>query len=106
MYTPRRAPSASQSCCTPASRNFVSFLVFFFIIHLIGSFAFYQGFLLMRYEVPNKSECNDPPLNYSDSSQPGCWFPATFKKAVIIVVDALRFDFVPLYNESDLDPGM
>lgn len=103
---PRRDAQSWSSCCTPISLNFISFLVFFFIIHLIASFSFYQGFLLMRYEVPNKSECNVPPVNNPDAAYSGCWFPAPFKKAVIIVVDALRFDFVPIYNESEVEPGM
>ena len=27
-------------------------------------------------------------------SAPGCWLPATYKHAVILIIDALRFDFV------------
>jgi phosphatidylinositol glycan class O len=89
------------------SRNFLSFLAFFFLLHLIASFFFYQGFLLIRYEVPNKSQCDDPPFQFTvEANHSGCWYPATFKKAVIILVDALRFDFVPLFNASELEAGM
>ncbi|CAJ0835642.1 113_t:CDS:10 [Entrophospora sp. SA101] len=29
----------------------------------------------------------------------GCWYPAPFKKAIIIIIDALRFDFLPIIRK-------
>ncbi|CAG8770462.1 32186_t:CDS:1, partial [Racocetra persica] len=35
----------------------------------------------------------------------GCWYPKTFKKAVIIIIDALRFDFaIPYLNKPIENP--
>ncbi|CAG8706550.1 12171_t:CDS:2, partial [Racocetra fulgida] len=35
----------------------------------------------------------------------GCWYPKTFKKAVIIIIDALRFDFaIPYLNKQFQNP--
>jgi phosphatidylinositol glycan class O len=38
----------------------------------------------------------------SGDAQKGCWHPKTFDKAIVIIVDALRYDFtVPLDAQSD-----
>lgn len=31
----------------------------------------------------------------------GCWLPATFKHAVVLIIDALRFDFVAKQNNNN-----
>ncbi len=76
----------------------------------------------MRYEVPNKSSCIHPPYGFSNNSGEGnviyilfittpffklhltdslgCWLQPTFKKAIILLIDALRFDFV-VYPEGE-----
>lgn len=45
-----------------------------------------------------KSDCATPPIELYGSHIPGiveqgCWHPKTFDKAVILVIDALRYDF-------------
>lgn len=73
-----------------------------------GIYIFTQGFLLNRVVVPQNSTCSDEISNstllHEHSSDVfhdygSCWRPARFKKAILIVIDALRYDFM-LYNES------
>lgn len=54
--------------------------------------------------LDQKSECASPPIDLRGRSPgsyaDGCWHPKTFDKAVIIIIDALRYDFtVPLSGE-------
>lgn len=56
---------------------------------------------MTRLVLDNKSDCAYPPIepnNYKagDHSH-GCWHPKTFDKAVILVIDALRYDFTVSY---------
>lgn len=94
--------------------------VFIWIISLqfISLFFFTKGFLLSRPVLDNHSSCFDIPSIFesdipSDTSgseifskyditnndlkdsrvRGGCWHPKTFDRAVLLVVDALRFDF-------------
>lgn len=71
----------------------------------IGIFFFGRGFLLTRLVLDHKSECSFPPLDlrqYSPGSYvEGCWHPKTFDKAVIIIIDALRYDFTVPYFDDD-----
>lgn len=53
--------------------------------------------------LDEKSECALPPIktphHNGGSFEDGCWYPKTFDKAVIIIIDALRYDFaVPFYD--------
>jgi GPI ethanolamine phosphate transferase 3 subunit O len=55
--------------------------------------------------LDNKSECAVPPVNLTDnyvsgSVERGCWHPKSFDKAVIIIVDALRYDFTVPFRAS------
>ncbi|EGC49772.1 phosphoethanolamine transferase class O [Histoplasma capsulatum var. duboisii H88] len=76
-------------------------LGWFLFIHLVGIFFFTKGFLLTRMVLENKSECSVLPFEgtaTANSSQmatsaQGCWHPKTFDKAVVIIIDALRYDF-------------
>ena len=57
---------------------------------------FAKGFLLTKLILENKSECGVPPVDdcISHVSQfEGCWHPKIFNKAVVIIIDALRYDF-------------
>jgi len=86
----------------------VGFWVWMLSIHVIGIAYFTSGFLLTRLMLDDKSKCDEPPtLLTSPSNRPsilpdwkgkgtvkgGCWHPKTFDKAVIVVIDALRYDF-------------
>lgn len=74
------------------------------LLHVIGIYFFTKGFLLTRLVLDHKSECAAPPFDLGDESPRtytnGCWHPKTFDKAVIIVIDALRYDFtVPFLGD-------
>ncbi|THW49132.1 hypothetical protein D6D21_02608 [Aureobasidium pullulans] len=79
------------------------FLVGFFtlilrVFHVLGIFLFLSGFLLTRLVLDHKSECAVSPVALGSSYTPGsvddgCWHPKSFDKAVVIIVDALRYDF-------------
>ncbi|XP_060092254.1 GPI ethanolamine phosphate transferase 3 [Heteronotia binoei] len=59
----------------------------------LGLFA--RGFLLTRVELPERSACRSPPGPGPPLPSPaqGCWLPRRFARAVLLLVDALRFDF-------------
>ncbi|XP_068204491.1 GPI ethanolamine phosphate transferase 3 [Palaemon carinicauda] len=76
----------------------------------VGILLFSHGFLLTRQVVDKKSTCRDIedltsfPKNYSRlKHNDDCWTAPVFKKAVILLIDALRYDFA-LYNSSIKDP--
>ena len=78
------------------------------LVYAFGIFIFTKGFLLKRVVVPQNSSCN-PEMNDQPNFMPtptngehGCWLPKRFKKTVIIVIDALRFDFAA-YNTTVSD---
>ncbi|KAJ7688486.1 alkaline-phosphatase-like protein [Mycena rosella] len=62
----------------------LALLFWIFIIHLAGIYLFTSGFLLTRLALPNFTECADS----------ACILPPTHKRAVLLIIDALRFDFV------------
>lgn len=62
-------------------------------VHIIGVLFFAKGFLLTRLVLDNKSECAVLPNGQSALESDGCWHPKTFERAVIIIIDALRYDF-------------
>ena len=74
------------------------------VLHAIGIYFFTKGFLLTRLVLDYKSECAAPPFDLGRKSPrtytDGCWHPKDFDKAVIIIIDALRYDFtVPFSGE-------
>ncbi|ERF73797.1 hypothetical protein EPUS_05501 [Endocarpon pusillum Z07020] len=78
------------------------------VIHVVGIFFFTKGFLLTRLILDHKSTCDAPPVNVSringdSSTVEGCWYPRKFNKAVIIVIDALRYDFTVPFLPSEKD---
>lgn len=55
---------------------------------------FAGGFLLMRLELGQRSACALPPgRRPSPGGSGSCWLPARFPRAVLVLIDALRFDF-------------
>jgi phosphatidylinositol glycan class O len=60
---------------------------------MIGILFFAKGFLLTRLVLDNKSECAVLPNGQPPQESDGCWHPKTFNRAVVIIVDALRYDF-------------
>ena len=89
----------------PAPRSISTPSNVFSLLHAIGIYFFTKGFLLTRLVLDYKSECAAPPFDLGEQSprtyEDGCWHPKTFDKAVIIVIDALRYDFtVPFSGEA------
>ncbi|KAI3338870.1 GPI ethanolamine phosphate transferase 3-like protein [Ustulina deusta] len=85
----------------------VGFWIWLLFMHLVGIVLFTSGFLLTRLVLDERSECAAPPIEPlikwtgSSTIDGGCWHPKTFNKAVIVVIDALRYDFtVPVEDDS------
>ncbi|VDO88936.1 unnamed protein product [Heligmosomoides polygyrus] len=57
-----------------------------FVFSLI---IFQSGFLLKRKELHMRSKCSDAKLLHSE-----CWMQRQYKKVVVMLVDALRYDFM------------
>ncbi|KAL6719661.1 mannose-ethanolamine phosphotransferase gpi13 [Lecanora helva] len=82
----------------------LGFFLWIFLLHGLGIYFFTKGFLLTRLVLDQKSSCSSPPIDLGRKSPGsyinGCWHPRTFDKAVVIVIDALRYDFtVPFSGE-------
>ncbi|RDW83890.1 mannose-ethanolamine phosphotransferase GPI13 [Aspergillus mulundensis] len=82
--------------------------VWILFLHVVGIFFFTKGFLLTRMVLENKSTCDALPFDDSPSSlleqshRDECWHPKSFDKAIVIVIDALRYDFtVPFAPKAE-----
>ncbi|PHH66041.1 hypothetical protein CDD81_566 [Ophiocordyceps australis] len=74
----------------------VAFWIWLLIMHVVGLWIFTRGFLLSRLVLEDKSSCGAPPAESKLaplSIEAGCWHPKTFDRAVVIIIDALRYDF-------------
>lgn len=66
----------------------------------IALLIFTRGFLLSRPVLENWSECASLPFDSKefhhlhDNATDVCWSQKSFDRAVVVVIDALRFDFV------------
>ena len=78
-------------------------LCFISFFYVVGIFLFTRGFLLKRLVINEYSDCTEIPDTLSDQRHSrkteGCWLKKTRNKAVILIIDALRYDFA-LYNSS------
>ena len=74
------------------------------IVHLIGVLFFAKGFLLTRLVLDNRSECGILPNGQHPEQSNGCWHPKTFDRAVVLVIDALRYDFTIPSHRSMTEP--
>ncbi|CAK7244720.1 MAG: mannose-ethanolamine phosphotransferase gpi13 [Sporothrix thermara] len=90
----------------------VAFWVWLLAVHAAGIVYFTSGFLLTRLALSEQSSCAVSPLGANAASisshvsdpATGCWHPKTFDRAVIVVIDALRYDFtVPAGNSGAED---
>lgn len=76
----------------------VGFWSWLLVIHAIGLWLFTSGFLLTRLVLEDKSNCTIPPVEIGSgqsllNAQDGCWHPKKFDRTVVILIDALRYDF-------------
>ncbi|XP_054842576.1 GPI ethanolamine phosphate transferase 3 [Eublepharis macularius] len=79
----------------------------------LGLFA--RGFLLTRLELPQRSACRPGPPPWpgpgpapppaAASAPGGCWLPRRFARAVLVLIDALRFDFARWEPEAAAAAG-
>ncbi|KFO35356.1 GPI ethanolamine phosphate transferase 3 [Fukomys damarensis] len=86
------------------------FLVWVCLLFYAGIALFTSGFLLTRLELTNYSICQEPPgpgfLPWGSQGKPGaCWMTSRFSRVVLVLIDALRFDFAqPQQSHTSGDP--
>lgn len=73
------------------------FLLWIFSTAGIGLLFFKNGFLLTRNALPNMAA---PDYHISAGHAPASHLPPKFSKAIVVIIDALRYDFAA----PDLDP--
>ncbi|KAI0128528.1 GPI ethanolamine phosphate transferase [Xylariales sp. AK1849] len=84
----------------------VGFWAWLLCVHVIGIFLFTSGFLLTRLVLDEHSECSQPPIQPlrewegHGTVEGGCWHPKSFDKAVVVLIDALRYDFTVPIEDS------
>uniref|UniRef100_A0A5S6QEN9 GPI ethanolamine phosphate transferase 3, catalytic subunit n=1 Tax=Trichuris muris TaxID=70415 RepID=A0A5S6QEN9_TRIMR len=62
--------------------------------YCFGAFFFCRGFLLARHTLRLKSTCYEVQHPVIANVAPGCWVPASYRRSILVIVDALRYDFV------------
>jgi phosphatidylinositol glycan class O len=72
----------------------LTLLIWVSSVHLAGIYLFTRGFLLTRLSLSNASNCSIQNCNVSP----------THTRAVFLIIDALRFDFVTPNPPSPLSP--
>lgn len=83
-----------------------AFWAWLLCIHVIGIYLFTGGFLLTRLVLEEQSDCATPPIeplakwSGRGTVDAGCWHPKTFEKAVVVIIDALRYDFTVPVEDS------
>ncbi|KAE8680302.1 hypothetical protein F3Y22_tig00111392pilonHSYRG00604 [Hibiscus syriacus] len=76
--------------------RFGKWTVLIMFLHIIAILIFTKGFLLTRTELPHSSHCSDLSQSpcHSSSSSSSCWTKPAVDRLIIVILDALRFDFV------------
>ncbi|KAL4066306.1 hypothetical protein V8B97DRAFT_1031468 [Scleroderma yunnanense] len=69
-------------------------LLWLLLVHVAGVYLFTKGFLLSRLALPNRASCFEEP----------CTQLATHKRAMVVVIDALRFDFISSHPPEPSSP--
>lgn len=72
----------------------LALLAWVFFVHLAGIYLYTRGFLLTRLSLSDTTSCDDG----------SCTLKATHRRAVLLVIDALRFDFVTPDSPSPPSP--
>ena len=72
----------------------LTLLIWVFFVHLAGIYIFTRGFLLTRLSLSDISNC----------STQNCDVSPKHKRAVFLIIDALRFDFVSPNPPSPVSP--
>ncbi|XP_050769592.1 GPI ethanolamine phosphate transferase 3 [Gymnogyps californianus] len=73
------------------------FLAWVCFLFFAGIRLFMSGFLLTQIELANSSSCSDPltppPWERQSLLLGSCWAPRRFSMAMLVIIDALRFEF-------------
>ncbi|KAM0746783.1 hypothetical protein T439DRAFT_383821 [Meredithblackwellia eburnea MCA 4105] len=73
-------------------------------LHASALYLFSQGFLLTRTTLDTINDCN--PISPSGNMDPSCSLPPTHEKMILLIVDALRADFVlPVQTSPKTNPS-
>ncbi|EGF80394.1 hypothetical protein BATDEDRAFT_11390 [Batrachochytrium dendrobatidis JAM81] len=93
----RSAQLNSKDATTPGTqiRQLVVLLIVLLGTHAAGLFLFKEGYLLTRLELEQTSTCQ----SHSPWTARSCWPKPRYERALLILIDALRFDFIA-YDES------
>ena len=87
----------------------VAFWLWILATHVVGILYFTSGFLLTRLVLDQTSACDATPLDAGEgildwegrgTTDGGCWHPKSFQRAVVVLIDALRYDFTVPVNDS------
>ncbi|KAI9885489.1 MAG: hypothetical protein M1823_002718 [Watsoniomyces obsoletus] len=88
-----------------AHARLLGILTWVFFLHITGIYLFTKGFLLTRLVLDHQSTCDGIPeklpKNALDERDTRCWHPRSFEKAVVIIIDALRYDFTIPFKKSE-----
>ena len=72
------------------------------LFYIVGLTLFSNGFLLTRLELDETHTCVSL-NNVVESNKHTCWHPKRFNKTILVIIDALRFDFTdykPLLTDN------
>ena len=77
--------------------------IYTIFLHCSGLYIFTKGFLLTRLVLDDTSSCQDGIFNNQlPQASNECWMPAKYDKAIIVLIDALRYDFLlPFPNSTE-----
>ncbi|CAE6483800.1 unnamed protein product [Rhizoctonia solani] len=95
MASSNNTPSTSATSILPSSKFGLTILVlgYILILHISGLSLFTGGFLLSRVALDTTNDCKECTLG-----------TAIHKKAVVIIIDSLRFDFISPVPPTPSDP--
>jgi GPI ethanolamine phosphate transferase 3 subunit O len=74
-------------------RSTAGVILLLFYLHGVGLWLFIRGFLLSRLSLSEITTCEPPE---------SCTLPPTHKRAVLLIIDALRFDFISPDTPNDV----
>lgn len=94
------SPGSTNGILSNVKHHLLACLLLLWItyLHLSGLYLFTKGFLLTRLTLEETNTC-------SPTTSPSCSLPPKFDKAVVLIIDALRFDFISPSPPMPEDPN-
>ena len=74
--------------------------IWIYLLYIIGIIIFSKGFLLNRFDIEQNSTCDSQQVYMFENRSLAC-AKTNFKKAIFLIIDALRYDFAK-FNKSIL----